>query len=162
MAKRGRKPIPLALRIARGLEDKDTNYAEPFVPPGDPIPPDTLDEIGLKEWKRILPTIKAMGILTLADGDALALYCRAYSRWKQALSNLDDEGMTIIGPRLGLIENPSLRIAERAEDAMRRILLEFGLTPASRQRVKPTTVKKDDLAAFLDRAETMKAKRKIK
>lgn len=37
-----------------------------------------------KEWKRLAPSLIAMGILTGHDMEAFAGYCQAYARWSEA------------------------------------------------------------------------------
>lgn len=37
-----------------------------------------------KEWKRLAPSLIAMGVLTGHDMEAFAGYCQAYARWREA------------------------------------------------------------------------------
>ena len=92
-----------------------------------------------KEWDRIVARIEPLGILTEADGPALAIYCTAYSRWVRARQLIEAKGLvvdTTDKPRGCLKTNPAVAIAEAAEVAMGRILASFGLTPADRSKVK--------------------------
>ena len=34
-------------------------------------------------WKQVVPQLVAMGVLTTIDGNALARYCRLWSRWRK-------------------------------------------------------------------------------
>ena len=51
-------------------------------------------------------------------------------------------------------QNPALKIAENAERSLRAFLREFGMTPSSRERVKPTKPaaepKEDSPFSFVD------------
>ena len=81
---RGRRPLPTALRKLEGNRGKRPfNEREPQPSPGEPAMP-PLSREAAKEWKRIVPILMALGILTVADGSALAIYCTAFARWQQA------------------------------------------------------------------------------
>lgn len=99
------------------------------MPAGDIEPPDWLDDLdghGIDHWNELAPLLQKAGLLTEGDRPALALLCRAYARLR--LDPMDD----------------------KANDLYRRMLVEFGLTPSSRSRIKGAPEKpKDALAEFL-------------
>ena len=81
MATRGRKPKPTVLKILEGNPGKrPINENEPIPPKGTVKCPTWLEPEAKKEWKRLAPSLEAMGVLTQADLTAFAGYCQAFSR----------------------------------------------------------------------------------
>ena len=68
MATRGRKPKPTALKLLEGNPGKrPINEHEPIPPKGTVKCPTWLEPEAKKEWKRLAPSLEAMGVLTQAD-----------------------------------------------------------------------------------------------
>ena len=68
MAMAGRKPKPTALKILEGKPGKrPLNKNEPNPPKGNIKCPTWLLPEAKKEWKRLAPSLEAMGVLTMAD-----------------------------------------------------------------------------------------------
>jgi len=113
--------------------------------------PAYLSKEARKEWKRVLPLLEARGSVTEADAMALTVYCEAVSRYVAALKSLEQKGQTISTVVLdsngqahsSAKPNPSLKIAETCERTIRAFLREFGLTPATRERIKPAQARDD-------------------
>lgn len=136
----GRRPKPRNLKLIQGNPGKrPLNDAEPL--PGaldDLKPPTGLDAYGKQAWKRNASVLQQLGLLTEADVDALAAYCMAYSRWRRANIALqkvkpDDDSYRQVAVT-----------AEKAEQAMRLLAGEFGMTPSSRSRLKVETGQESD------------------
>jgi P27 family predicted phage terminase small subunit len=109
------------------------NEAE--IPSEIPDPPDHLSKKAKAEWERIAPELERYGLLTKIDGSALAAYCDYFAQWAEASAEVKKQGMIIqtgFGPQV----NPWLRISNKAVEGMNKILVEFGMTPSSRSRVK--------------------------
>ena len=134
---RGRKPKPTKLKLVTGNPGKrPLNEKEPIPKPGIPECPGHIDEEARAEWGRILPELSGMGVLARTDRAALAAYCQAWSRWVKAEGEIQKHDLVVKAPGSGYpIQNPYLRIANTAMDFMRKFLVEFGLTPASRSRI---------------------------
>jgi P27 family predicted phage terminase small subunit len=99
-----------------------------------PPSPPQLSEAGTAEWNRLCYILGEFGVITEADQEALALYCYYFGVWIEAVSQVKSGCAVVLtdkGPRI----NPWYKIAADAEDRMRRYLLEFGMTPASRSKV---------------------------
>ena len=106
MATRGRKPKPTALKLLEGNPGKrPINEHEPIPPKGTVKCPTWLEPEAKKEWKRLAPSLEAMGVLTLADITAFEGYCQAYARWKEAEEFITQHGAKpcylFTGTRLG-------------------------------------------------------------
>jgi len=81
----GRKPIPTAVKELRGNPGhRPLGDREPQPKVGEPPMPSGLSRYAKQAWKRMVPILLDMGVLTVADGDALMLYCEAYASWKTA------------------------------------------------------------------------------
>jgi P27 family predicted phage terminase small subunit len=94
-----------------------------------------------------------MGLLTVADRSALAAYCTVYSRWVHAEAQVKKFGAIVKSPQKGFpMKSPYLCIADQAMEAMRKFMVEFGLTPSSRSRIRvPDSARVvDELEAFLE------------
>ncbi len=96
------------------------------MPLGGIDPPEWLDEFAKEHWRDLAPILQGAGLLTAGDRAALAQLCDDYSTIRK-----DGE-------------------ADKARDRYRRLLVEFGLTPSSRSRIRATAERpKDDLEEFL-------------
>ena len=110
------------------------NEAE--IPAGIPEAPKHLKGKGKKEWERIVPELHKAGLLTKVDGTALAAYCDCFAQWAEASAIIKRTGILVKGSMGEPIINPALKISNAAVDRMRQFLVEFGMTPSSRSRVK--------------------------
>jgi P27 family predicted phage terminase small subunit len=133
----GRKAIPTATKELRGNPGKrPLNKDEPKPPRKIPTCPAHLDDAAKAEWKWISKHLHAIGVLTLIDKAALAGYCQAYSRWAAAEAALQKTGLVLKSADGRFYTNPYLAVVNRALANMHSFLSEFGMTPASRTRVK--------------------------
>lgn len=148
----GRRPKPTAQRILEGNPGKrPLNKTEPKYG-GVPTCPPELNAAASKEWKRICGELTAQGMLTSVDRAALAAYCVNYVRWLNAEEQIEKFGAVIRSPKSGYpVQNPYVGVSNTAQDQMRKFLVEFGMTPASRTRLKVDSAPKggDRLAAFM-------------
>ncbi len=92
-------------------------------------------------WKHIVPILGRMGVLTIADGAALAGYCQMFARWIEAEAAIQQYGIMVPrkspeGVVLRIEVNPAVRVGSDALRHMRNFAAEFGLTPASRVRLE--------------------------
>jgi len=78
-----------------------------------------------------------MKLLSRADRSALAAYCTAYGRWVTAEAQVQKHGTIVKSPDKGFpMKSPYLTVADQSMETMRKFLVEFGLTPSSRSRIK--------------------------
>jgi P27 family predicted phage terminase small subunit len=150
---RGRKPKPTIKSTLEGNPGKrPQNGREPTPSAGIPRCPKHLDDEAKAEWFRTAKVLKGMGLFTLADRTALAAYCTAYSRWVEAERMVKKFGMVVKTPEKGFpMKSPWLCIAEQSLETMRKLMVEFGLTPSSRSRIRVPdhSGEIDELDAFL-------------
>jgi P27 family predicted phage terminase small subunit len=100
-----------------------------------PPPPDHLSVGAAIQWKRVAPTIHALGTLRLADLTALELLCSTLSTAADAAAVVEREGMTISTDSGGVKTHPAVKLLEVARAQAQRLLVEFGLSPRSRGSV---------------------------
>lgn len=153
MAKRGPKGKATALKLLEGTR-ADRIAPGPAVEPADapPEPPAHLDEAARAEWDRLAPRLVAAKLMTPADAGALAIYCGAFSQYLHARDELKAHGSVTETAAGGLKTSPYVAIAAQARNLMLRVLIEFGLTPASRARVNAGSAPpagRDELGDFL-------------
>jgi P27 family predicted phage terminase small subunit len=151
---RGRKPKPTLLKVLDGNPGKrPLNDREPQPPQGVPDRPVWLDAEAQAEWDRVTGELEMMGLLSLADRAALAAYCTAWSRWVEAEAMVKKFGTIVKSPEKGFpMKSPYLTIADQALETMRKLMVEFGLTPSSRSRIRvpPGGDEVDELDRFLE------------
>ena len=160
----GHNRKPSALKKIQGNPGKRrSNRREPKPPAGVPEMPADLKGAARVEWIRIAPILDKMGVLTRADGSALAAYCKlhalhlraeaAIAKYGIVFAKVDEVGVST------LKKNPAVSIFESTSRLIRSFLQEFGLTPASRSKVaasegrdlEPDVKAQDQLQDFLDR-----------
>jgi P27 family predicted phage terminase small subunit len=150
---RGRKPKPSLIKLLDGNPGKrPVNDREPPPLEGVPEPPDWLDAEAQAEWGRVTADLLSMGLLSRADRPALAAYCTAWSRWVEAEAMVKKYGSIVKSPDKGFpMKSPYLSIADQALETMRKLLVEFGLTPSSRGRIKvPDGEAGDEFDRFME------------
>jgi P27 family predicted phage terminase small subunit len=151
--KGGRKRIPTAIHVLQGGRKKSHRPLpknEPKPPPVIPGCPKHLDKEAKDEWERMSKELLPLGLLTSIDKAIFASYCQAWSTWVEATERVRDEGLVIKASTGTLIFNPYLSIENKANEQMLKALVEIGMSPASRGRVKvPEKPKKDEADEFL-------------
>ena len=157
MGRRGPPAKPTATKVLEGTFRKDrAQKHEPKPKLETPSVPNWLNAEAKREWRRIVPLLESLNLMTKPDRAALAGYCQAYSRWRQAERILDAEGLTMsyttqTGYQIWQAR-PEVAIAQQSSKLMKAFLSEFGLTPASRTRINappPAEEKKDKAKEFM-------------
>jgi P27 family predicted phage terminase small subunit len=142
MGKRGPRKTPTNLRILRGNPSGrplPTNEPAPKPLEADVAPPAWLDASARQEWTRLAPLLSRNGLLTELDTDALAAYCCAVAEWNSAHAMLQKFGAVVKAPSGFPIVSPWWAVQSKAAEKMRRLMIEFGMTPASRTNVTRAT-----------------------
>lgn len=147
---RGRKPLPGVVHLLRGNPGKrPINLGA--VSPEVQVPkyPAHLDAEARREWKRVSVELERYGLISNIDRAALAMYCTAWSRHAKAEALLAElaetsqnaAGLLIASPNGYPVQSPLLSISNRAMEQCKAMLAEFGMSPSSRVRVKPSDSK---------------------
>lgn len=131
MGRRGTKPTPTALKIARGNPGKRAiNHEEPDLPPASLTPPAGLKGRGLQEWREVGPVLLAVGVLTMPDRKCFETFCRTVSdeaRYEKLADSVKPEEALRLGYAGHLLK-------VRAQ--LKQYENELGITPSSRSGVK--------------------------
>lgn len=164
----GRKPIPSVIHLLQGGRAKTHRplpQNEPMPPAIIPKCPKHLDHEARKEWRRMAKELEPLGMLTNLDMAVLASYCQAYSMWATATLKLQEQGMIFKIPGKTTTKimkdgtekteqtgggypmiNPWWTVINKANEQMVKALVEIGMSPSSRSRVKVTPKKQEDPA----------------
>ncbi len=160
VGRRGPKPQPTAIKIARGTESRRINHAEPRPPAGLPEPPDWLSPAARAKWDALVPMLASTRMLTVLDGDVLVQYVTTWEQWRRHL-DLVQKGLDVIvsrdeGGKLRYTQiAPSATLVRRYGEQLHRIAQQFGMTPSSRSsiRVEDAASAEDELSEFLKQYE---------
>jgi P27 family predicted phage terminase small subunit len=156
MGLRGPAPKPTGVRVMEGNMSKRALPAnEPLPFPGEPDMPSHLTREARKEWKRLVPILLGMRVLTAADGIALANLCQAHALLVEAHKAREKackgggSGLLMKTPSGYVQQSPLLGIINSQVEIINRICREFGLTPSSRVRLDTSEPATDEIEAKL-------------
>jgi P27 family predicted phage terminase small subunit len=153
MGYRGPIPKPSAIARAEGNPGKRRlNDGEPQPRATTPRCPDHLDAEAKKEWKRLVPVLRRMKVLTEADWMTLANLCQIWSTMVKAQKMLTERGILYKTPNGYIQQSPFFSMVNQCVDTITKLSREFGLTPAARSRMvaQTETEPEDDLWAILN------------
>lgn len=138
----GRKPKPTGLLKAQGTYRKDRHGARvPIEEPLTKSPVDWLTEEEKEVWTKWYEYLQKNDILKETDEVAFGLLCKTFVRLKklnEEMPNTEDfimEHMSDVGT-VTTKKHPKYDIMADSEKSLLRLLTEFGMTPASRAKVK--------------------------
>lgn len=153
MGKRGPAAKPTKLKIVGGTFRKDRavgNEPQPVAADEAPKPPRYLGRYAKTEWRRVVPELHRLGLLSVVDRAALEAYCEAYHDWREAKLALDEEGRTYKTDTGYIRPRPEIKFAAEAVKTMKAFMGEFGLTPSARSRIAmPESEEVDPFEDFL-------------
>ncbi len=153
---RGRPPKPTRLKVISGTYRADRHGPkarnEPMPRRGRPQCPSWLSGEAKSKWRKIVPELDRLGLLTLIDGDCLAAYCQAWAEFRLATETLASEGHYTSTAAGGLKPHPAATMQRNAWRAIREFAALFGLDPSSRSKlsVPPVQEAMDPLEALLN------------
>jgi P27 family predicted phage terminase small subunit len=149
----GRPPIPDSQKIIQGTfkpsRAKDNAQAKPLTEAPKPGKALRGHKKAIAEWKRVAPLLIEQGTLAEVDLSALESYCLAYERMLDAemavarYQEMHDGSLVMVTPNGYSQQIPELSIATVARKECREYMNLFGMSPASRTRIK---VQKKDTA----------------
>ena len=158
MGRRGPPPKPTALKLMAGNPGKrPLNKREPRPRRTTPRCPAWLNKNAKTVWRRMVPELRDMGVLTVVDGEALAAFCQTYARWREAEEFLTKHGLVYpLRDEKGHVrcmqQFPQVSIARNMLLALKAFYQEFGMTPASRSRIEvPWSMQQNNPNGLRDR-----------
>ena len=156
MGKRGPRPAPTAIKIARGTA-KSRRKTEPAPPATGIVMPSHLGKVAQAKWRDLLPLLQAVKVMTDADVEALARYCDTYEWWLATRATLRKDGDTYPilndgGEIKYIAQRPEVSIAHKLATQLRQLEQDFGLNPSARTSLhveKPKAPGNDEADAIL-------------
>jgi P27 family predicted phage terminase small subunit len=136
----GKKPTPTKLKMLHGNPGRRAIHKnEARLTRGLPRAPRWLDRLAKREWRRIVPELDAVGLLSRVDGFVLEAYCTCYGRWVAAEQTITRIG-TVYQPsnKKGskyLQQVPHVSIAQKYLAEARAFAEQLGLSPSARSRI---------------------------
>ena len=119
------------------MPDPDT---EPKPDPTMPTCPTWLNALAKARWKSLVPELHKLGVVTHIDGDAMAMYCQSWARWRKMEEFIEKNGETYAtkdatGKTTGVSKFPHVTIARQMKLLLHKLGSEFGMTAVSRARI---------------------------
>lgn len=154
MGLRGPAPTPTAILRLTGTWRSKRNPAEPKPLRILPKPPIKLNKVAARIWRELIDELSQMGVIGNIDRRSLARYCHLTARWLKCEEFIADKGsIYVIKEKDGSVryiqQYPQVSEANKLAAQLTRLEQEFGMTPASRARVraehKPENDQEDDL-----------------
>jgi len=156
-------PLPPEVHALRGTKSevgriRQDRLKSPTVPTSRPKPPKHLSPEAVLEFKRVSKILAERRTETTGDFSILGVYAEVYSRWVSAKRTLADQGLEIectlldsngqahVNRKL----NPMLKVVESCETKLLSLLKSLGLTPNSRETVKPAREKPRKTRGIVD------------
>jgi len=153
----GPPPKPTALRALEGDRSKRKRKKDRTPAKGTPVAPTTLDREAAAEWRRVVPKLAEIGMLSKVDRAGLAEYCRVWSMLQRCHQTLKDEGDYLMSLKGHQYPHPAGQMMVKLSSVLRAYLSEFGLTPAARARLA-VEVNEKEPAGPMDATAKAKAK----
>jgi P27 family predicted phage terminase small subunit len=89
-----------------------------------------------REFRRLAKLLDGAGVLPQGDRAGLALIAQAWARWCEAEEKLAEKGAVVKSPSGFAQVNPWLSVSNKAHELLVKLCAEYGLTPASRPRLR--------------------------
>lgn len=158
---KGRKAVPASIHKLHGnyRANRHGLGLEAEAMDDIPVPPGRLAAVGAAEWRRLAPELHKMGVLTALDLTTLEMYCTVYARWINAERMLQPGEEVAETPNGFQQQSAWLLVVNNCIKQMQSLCAEFGMTPATRARIRMIEKQPEqlDLLSLLDQAAKNKA-----
>ncbi|API58875.1 hypothetical protein BSL82_05745 [Tardibacter chloracetimidivorans] len=145
MSRRGPKPEPAAVKVAKGNSGRRRIGADPAVdaPAQDDhrmAAPAWLKDSALEVWNDLMPRLVAMKLAAPVDAFTLGRYCKNFALWLSAMATLDGEQLFYEVGSQHLTtplkrRHPALDAAIALDRRLESFEDRYGLNTAERQRI---------------------------
>ena len=147
----GRHALPTEILKIRGSKRAIYNRPrnEPQPEKGRPTCPQWLSADEKSVWRRLVPMLDQMRVLSKDDVFPVERYCVTYIRWRRAIEFLREHGETYTAGEC-LRAFPQTKIAQDLSTALTGIEDRFGMSPSARTRIsaRPVEQPKTGVAKF--------------
>jgi len=135
MGARGPAPKPTAIKEIEGGRTYNKSEATPALMLHDP--PNNLTPTARAALVDVAERLHRLHLMTEIDGPAFHKLCQAWADYDEACSQLEKTGGVMLHTDKGNpVPNPWAVRKERAWEQVFKMLLQFGMTPASRSRIE--------------------------
>jgi phage terminase small subunit len=154
----GRRPLSPAIHRLKGTHQptRHSGFSVPEPPPGRPEAPLPLEGLALAEWDRMVTRLEESGAASKVDDAAVYQYAQLFAETEQAVAekaearaavdrllesqgDVEKDDLLAFFQELGKMQKLAAGYDNKIRQgrmAIRQYLVEFGLTPAARSRVK--------------------------
>lgn len=141
MGKRGPKPTPTLVLMARGSRRAEARVDEPKAPATKPTCPKGKSPAWRACWRWLTEQLDQMRLLSTAEDKDIRRYCDAHVYYEEACRKLDKHGLMVEltdgeGRLVEVRKNPMILERARFSAELTRLSAVFGLNPASRVGMK--------------------------
>ena len=93
------------------------------------------NEYAKEQWERLAPQLERLGLLDGNNAEQFAMYCIAYSHWREAEEFIMEHGSIVKTPSGYWQQVPHVAISMQNQKIMLNLAARFGLTPSDRARL---------------------------
>lgn len=142
---RGRRPISDRQKAEKGTyrrtQSKQHKSKSAY---GYPAMPKDLTTLEKKHWRRVKKDLQPMGVVRKGNEYALTLLVRLLAEMEEAMKEIKKTGRYYWSHSGMRKKNPALVVMKDCNDRIVRLLIEFGLTPVSADRVEVAPENRDE------------------
>src|SRR6266851_3520845 len=131
MGKRGPRPDPKSICIAKGTERKRQRPAEPDEVQGEMPKPEWLGPLASVKWDEMMAVLEGRKTVSPAYVDFLSLYCQAWQDLHDAEETIESDGEFVHSDKGGVYQHPAVGKKHKAIERIAKFGREFGFSPTS-------------------------------
>ena len=136
----GPAPKPTRLKLLQGNPGRrPLPKSEPHPEIGVPTRPQWLLPEAKREWSRIVPELRRLGLLAKIDRAMLSMWCQCWGMYVEAVKDIRDNGMSYSKEDGYEGQRPSVSIMNKMIEKMTALSARFGMTPSDRSRISVAT-----------------------
>ena len=159
---RGRKPLAAEVKDASGAYRKNPQRRNKSAPIADGTRPEMPKWFKAREkekWNELCELLEGNRVMSKDTVEIMVAYCTAYGSWRAARDKVAKTGLAIEGVdkqgNVTITRNAYVTEMNKFRDQMNKLLPEFGLTPASRQKLVAAKPEQEESAfsALLERMQ---------
>lgn len=144
MGRRGPKPLPTQIKLARGTYRADRAAASEAPTIGKATCPSWVTDVDAKrEFRRLAKVLGEMGLIGTADVNLLARYSMTWVRWRRVAQTLTQNAGAEVaiyrdaeGKAKAVQVSALHSIARSLSDELSRAEQQLGMTPSARSRIE--------------------------
>jgi P27 family predicted phage terminase small subunit len=156
MGKRGPKPTPTSLKLLKGEKKSRINMNEPKPQPVAPGREKFIKGEARRMHDKLAPELEEIRVLKITDGPGWAVTCWIWGQWihyVRRTEKLRKQGKDLYETKAGVLrEHPDVSAGRETLKLLKQYLVEFGLTPSSRQGISVSlpSIKNSKLLDLID------------